>query len=104
MLAFGDDNAVRSLQRNRLFIGSTAEITVRPGWLLKGQIATLLDKGYQKFLKAGHTEIPATAENLSTLHKFSEELKETMGALVLYNEALGTTSDKYWYDRVLGRA
>ena len=82
----------------------TAEITVRPGWLLKGNIARLVDKGYQKFLKAGHAEIPATADNLRDLHRFSEELKESMGALVLYNEALGTTSDRYVYDRVLGRS
>ncbi|WP_263410667.1 hypothetical protein [Terriglobus tenax] len=82
----------------------TTEITVRPGWLLKGEIARLVDKGYQKFLKAGHTEIPATADNLRQLHTFSEELKEIIGANVLYNEALGTTSDRYVYDRVLGRA
>jgi hypothetical protein len=40
---------------------------------------------------------------LRSLHEFSEELKEAMGATSLYNEALGTTSDLYQYDRVKGR-
>jgi hypothetical protein len=30
-------------------------------------------------------------------------LKEAAGALVLYNEAMGTTSDVYLYDRLKGR-
>ena len=29
----------------------TVEILARPGWLLNGEIARLLDRGYQKFLK-----------------------------------------------------
>jgi len=60
--------------------------------------------GYQKFFKTSKLEIPATADHLRSLHEFSEELKEAMGATSLYNEALGTTSDVYQYDRVKGRA
>ena len=82
----------------------TPEILSRPGVLLNGEIATLLDRGYQKFFKTSKVEIPATADHLRSLHLFSEELKEAMGATTLYNQALGTTSDLYQYDRVKGRA
>ena len=81
----------------------TVEILARPGWLLNGEIARLLDRGYQKFLKTSKLEIPATADHLRAIHEFSEELKEAIGATSLYNEALGTTSDVYNYDRVKGR-
>ena len=74
-----------------------------PGWLLNGEISLILDRGYQKFLKTSHLEIPATADKLRAIHDFSEELKEATGGMVLYNEALGTTSDVYNYDRVKGR-
>ena len=81
----------------------SVEILARPGWLLNGEIARLLDRGYQKFIKTSKLEIPATAEHLRSLHKFSEELKESVGSLVLYNESLGTVSDEYLYDRLKGR-
>ena len=83
--------------------GSTL-VLARPGWLLGGQIARLVDRGYQKFLKTAKLEVPATADHLRAIHDFSEELKEAAGATSLYNESLGTTSDKYVYDRVKGRA
>jgi hypothetical protein len=75
-----------------------------PGWVLNGEISRLLDKGYQKFLKTSHLEIPATADKLRAIHDFSEELNEATGAVSLYNQSLGTTSDVYMYDRVKGRA
>jgi hypothetical protein len=78
-------------------------VLARPGWLLGGQISRLVDRGYQKFLATGKMEIPATAEHLRAIHEFSEELKEAAGATSLYNESLGTTSDRYVYDRVKGR-
>ncbi len=81
----------------------SVEILSRPGWLLHGEISRLLDRGYQKFLKSSRLEIPATADHLRAIHEFSEELKEAAGALSLYNESLGTTSDVYVYDRVKGR-
>jgi hypothetical protein len=81
----------------------TVEILARPGWLLNGEIARLLDRGYQKFIKTSKLEIPATADHLRSIHEFTEELNEAIGATSLYNEALGTTSNVYNYDRVKGR-
>ena len=74
-----------------------------PGWVLNGEISRLLDKGYQKFLKTSHLEIPATADKMRAIHQFSEELNEATGATSLYNQSLGTTSDVYMYDRLKGR-
>ena len=81
----------------------TVEILARPGWVLNGEISRLLDRGYQKFLKTGKLEIPATADHLRAVHEFSEELNEAIGGTTLYNEALGTTSNVYNYDRIKGR-
>jgi hypothetical protein len=81
----------------------TVEVLARPGWLLNGEIARLLDRGYQKFIKTSKLEIPATADHLHAIHEFSEELNEAIGATSLYNQALGTTSNVYHYDRVKGR-
>jgi hypothetical protein len=82
---------------------SLARLLARPGWLLGGEISRLTDRGYQKFLTTSKLEIPATADILRAIHMFSEELKEAVGSLSLYNESLGTTSDLYVYDRVAGR-
>jgi hypothetical protein len=81
----------------------TVQMLARPGWVLNGEIARLLDRGYQKFIKTSKLEIPATADHLRAIHEFSEELNEATGATSLYNEALGTTSNVYNYDRVKGR-
>ena len=75
----------------------------RPGCLISGEIAKLVDRGYQKFLKTTKNEVPATADHLKALHDFTEELKEATGATSLYNESLGTVSDSYQYDRVEDR-
>jgi len=75
----------------------------RPGALISGQIARLVDRGYQKFLQTSKYELPATAVQLQSIHKFTEELTEVTGGVSLYNEALGTTSDLYLYDRLKGR-
>lgn len=80
-----------------------AEFAVRPGVVVRGEVARLLDRGYQKFIKTSQFELPATAQQLEGIHAFSEELKELAGGKSLYNEALGTTSDRYLYDRVQGR-
>jgi hypothetical protein len=81
----------------------TVEILARPGWVLNNEISRLLDRGYQKFLKTSKLEIPANADHLRAIHEFSEELNEAIGATSLYNQALGTTSNVYNYDRVKGR-
>lgn len=75
----------------------------KPGYLIGSEISRLIDKGYQKFLKTSKTEVPATADHLKALHEFSEELREAMGQVSLYNESLGTVSDRYEYDRVKDR-
>jgi hypothetical protein len=82
---------------------NSVEVLARPGWLLNGEIARLLDRGYQKFIKTNKLEIPASADHLRAIHNFSEELNEAIGGTSLYNEALGTTSNVYHYDRVKGR-
>ena len=78
-------------------------IFAKPGYLIGSEISRLIDKGYQKFLKTTKTEVPATADHLKALHQFSEELREAVGDVSLYNESLGTVSDAYNYDRVEGR-
>jgi hypothetical protein len=79
------------------------EFAVRPGALVAGEVARLLDRGYQKFIKTPQFELPATASQLQAIHLFTEELKQLTGAIDLYNESLGTTSDLYQYDRLKGR-
>lgn len=79
------------------------KVFAHPGCLVGGEIAKLVNKGYQQFLKTSKTEVPATADQLKALHQFSEELKEALGQPSLYNESLGTTSTSYQYDRVVNR-
>ena len=71
------------------------KVFARPGYLVGGEIAKLVDRGYQKFLRTTKTELPATADHLSAIHRFSEELKEAIGSPSLYNESLGTVSDDH---------
>ncbi len=78
-------------------------LAVHPGVLVKGEVARLVDRGYQKFIKTSQYELPATATQLQSIHMFSEELNQLTGATSLYNESLGTTSDLYQYDRLKGR-
>ena len=80
-----------------------AAFAVTPGILVNGEVGRLLDRGYQKFIKTSQYEIPASATQLQAIHAFSEELKQVTGAISLYNESLGTTSDLYEYDRLSGR-
>jgi hypothetical protein len=80
-----------------------AAFAIPPGIVVKGEVARLLDRGYQKFIKTSQYELPATASQLQAIHAFSEELKLLIGDVSLYNESLGTTSDVYRYDRLMGR-
>lgn len=80
-----------------------AAFAVHPGALVRGEVARLLDRGYQKFIKTTQFELPATASQLQAIHLFTEELKLLTGGTSLYNESLGTTSDLYRYDRLKGR-
>jgi hypothetical protein len=83
--------------------GKPVRLMAQGGWLLGGEIAHVLDRGYQKFLKTSKLEIPATADHLRAIHQFDEDLMAATGGQVLYNQAMGTTSDSYLYDRVKGR-
>jgi hypothetical protein len=80
-----------------------AALSAQPGVLLGGEIARLLDRGYQKFFKTTKLEVPVTAAHLKAVHDFTEELKLATGSVSLYNESLGTVSDRYLYDRLKGR-
>ena len=80
-----------------------ARFTVSPGVLVRGEVSRLLDRGFQKFIRTPQYELPATATQLQAIHTFSEELKQLTGEVSLYNESLGTTSDVYRYDRLMGR-
>ena len=80
-----------------------AAFAQRPGALIGGEVARLVDRGYQKFIKTRQIEMPASASQLQAIHLFSEELKQLAGGVSLYNESLGTTSDLYEYDRLKGR-
>ncbi len=74
-----------------------------PGCLIGGEIATLVDRGYQKFLVTSRTQVAATADHLRALHTFQEEVGDAVGKPDYYNLALGTVSDLYLYDRLKGR-
>jgi hypothetical protein len=87
---------------NDAFAGPAA-FAEYPGILVRGQVARLLDRGYQKFIKTSQYELPATADQLQAIHQFSEELTRLTGGTSLYNQSLGTTSDLYEYDRLRGR-
>jgi hypothetical protein len=83
--------------------GAAVAFSERPGAVFGGEVARLLDRGYQKFLKTSTYEFPAAAAQLQAIHLFSEELSQLLGTISLYNESLGTTSDLYEYDRLKGR-
>ncbi|HVP64018.1 MAG TPA: hypothetical protein VMT82_03920 [candidate division Zixibacteria bacterium] len=80
-----------------------ARISSYPGVIVGGEVAKLVDRGYQKFLQTSKLEIAATADSLKNLHRFAEELKEALGLTSLYNESLGSVSESYRYDRVKDR-
>jgi hypothetical protein len=93
-------NCSAAIQKNE---DDGVKIFAYPGCLISGEIAKLVNKGYQQFLKTTKTEVPATADHLKALHQFTDELKEALGLPSLYNESLGTVSDSYQYDRVVNR-
>lgn len=76
----------------------------RAGVLAGGEIATLLNGGYQMFLETpSGLRMPATAGQLKALHEFEEDVRAALGMVDLYNTSLGTTSPKHMYDRVFQR-
>jgi hypothetical protein len=90
--------------RARLRRGVCAALVVedailRAGIEIQGEIATLVDGGFQKFLEtsAGVRE-PVLASQLKDLHDFEEDLRAGLGLTSLYNQSLGTTFDRHAYD------
>jgi hypothetical protein len=76
----------------------------KAGVLVGAEIANLVSRGYQMFLRTpSGKEIPALADHLKKLHAFEEDLREGLGLTSLYNLSLGTTSDDHLYDRVEDR-
>jgi len=74
------------------------------GVLINGEIAALVDGGFQKFLQTpSGKRRPALASDLEAIHKFQNDLGEALGLTTLYNEALGTVSTRYLYDRLEDR-
>jgi hypothetical protein len=84
--------------------GGFPRFMVRAGVMMCGEIGTLVDGGFQKFFQTpSGKRKPALAEELKDIQNFQEDLREALGLTTLYNEALGTVSNKYLYDRVEGR-
>lgn len=84
--------------------GPSIDIADRAGIVMGKEIGVLIDGGYQKFFQTpSGLRKPALAEELKALHDFEEDVKEALGQVNLYNEALGTVSTYYLYDRVADR-
>ena len=76
----------------------------RAGMMIGGEIATLLNLGYQMMLETpSGKRFAAQAEQLRALHQFEDDVKEALGLTNLYNTSLGTTTRKHMYDRVYRR-
>ena len=80
------------------------QVEDRAGVAMAGEIAVLVDGGFQKFFRTpSGKKKPALAGELKALHEFEADLKERLGLKSLYNEGLGTVSTLYQYDRVKDR-
>ena len=76
----------------------------KAGLLVGGEIATLLNRGYQMFLETpSGRKMPAQADQLRALHQFEDDVKDALDLTNLYNTSLGTTSASHHYDRVTQR-
>jgi hypothetical protein len=83
---------------------SPPRIAERAGVLTGGEIASLVDGGFQKFFQTpSGKSLPALASDLEGVHTFEEDLYDALGIKTLYNEALGTVSTFSQYDRVKDR-
>jgi hypothetical protein len=77
---------------------------VRAGIVIGSEIGTLTDGGFQKFfMTPSGKRKPALAEELKAIQNFQEDLREALHLTSLYNESMGTVSNLYLYDRVVGR-
>jgi len=103
------------------FTAGEPRFAVRPGLLIRAAtvserpkdhgpeqetsqpIAHLVDRGFQKFWQEDERLFPALAAQLHALHRFDQDLRAVTGLTALYNEALGSVSSRYVYDRLEGR-
>jgi hypothetical protein len=108
--------ATRPLQDGRVVIekhgvgaavgdeGKALPFITKSGVIVGGDIAVLVAGGYQEFLELpSGRRLPATSEQLHSLHEFEEDVKAALGIPDLYNTSLGTVSRKPDYDRVWKR-
>lgn len=85
-------------------VSGQPEPVAAAGVIIGDEIGTLVDGGYQKFFRTPTgKKKPALADELKALHDFEEDVRESLGRKSLYNEALGTVSNFYLYDRVQDR-
>lgn len=74
------------------------------GYVVGNEIAQLIHGGNQVYFQTpGNKRAGATAELLKGLHAFTEDLREELGLVSMYNEGLGTVNGLHLYDRVAGR-
>jgi hypothetical protein len=84
--------------------GDVPRFVVRAGVVMGNEIGTLTDGGFQKFFTTpSGKKKPALAEELKAIQNFQEDLREALELTSLYNESMGTVSNLYLYDRVVGR-
>ena len=74
-----------------------------PYFIVRDLNCELEDRGYQKFWRHQDTRFPIRKADLETLHRFDEELRQTLHLPSLYNESLGSTCAQTDYDRLEGR-
>lgn len=74
------------------------------GLLVDGQLAKLINSGYQMFFETPDgKKHAALSEHLKAVHAFREDLVEALGLTSYYNTSLGSTSSGHVYDRVKDR-
>jgi hypothetical protein len=84
--------------------GGPPRFAESPGIVIGSEIARLVDGGYQKFIQTpSGKKRAALASDLSTIHRFEEDLRAALGMPNTYNLSLGTVSNQYIYDRVENR-
>ncbi len=83
--------------------GDGVKLVGYPSYVVGGEPAKLVNRGYQQFFTTATRSVPATADVLKALHTFSEEVKVALDMESLYNESLGTVSTSYAYDRIVDR-
>jgi hypothetical protein len=84
-------------------VNRAAALAAPPGRIVNGELARLVDRGYQKFFKTAAAEIPALPEQMAALAHFEQAVRYACGIPSLYNESLGSVSDRYLYDRITRR-